>query len=276
MPSGYVVGVTDLDSIFAPLHPGWPQASAVGYAVAGSDLNSRYAPLSTGGAAAATGYKDGPTDLNAIFAALGSTNVQVGVQPSNVSGIAAAGRPSGTVTSAAASCAGAKGSGTYTYAWHTTGCTANSPISQSTTFSATVGAASTDNASAFCTISDGVTLINTITISVTLQNTSPAALSVTASPANVSAHTLNPAQLTTPVTTATVTSSGVAPFTFRWSFASGGAGITITNPNGASTAFTAFVSSGDDFEGDAVCTVTDSVGTVGVSNGVFVILNSTA
>jgi hypothetical protein len=97
-----------------------------------------------------------------------------------------------------------------------------------------------------------------------------------ASPANVSAHTLNPAQITTPVTTVAVTSGGIAPFTFRWSFASGGAGITITSPNTQSTAFTAFVSSGDDFEGDAICTVTDSVGTVGVSNGVFVILNSTA
>ena len=174
MASGFSTNGTDLDSVFAPLHSGWPQASPVEYDVGGVDLNLRYAPLSTGSAAAATEYDVATTDLNAIFAALGSTGVQVGTQPSNVSGTSAAGRPSGTVTSNAASCAGAKGGGSYTYTWTTSGCTATSPNSSSTTFSATVNAASTDNATAFCTISDGVTSVNTITISVTLQNTTTA------------------------------------------------------------------------------------------------------
>lgn len=172
MPSGYEVAGTDLDSILAPLHSGWPQAAATGYAVATADLNARYAPLSTGSAPAATGYRKASADLNTIFAASGSTGVQVGTQPANVSGTSAAGHPTGVVTSGGATCAGAKGGGTYTYTWHTTGCTATSPSSQSTTFFATVNAASTDHATAFCTISDGVTSINTITISVTLQNTS--------------------------------------------------------------------------------------------------------
>jgi hypothetical protein len=173
MASGFEANGTDLDSVFAPFHAGWPQAGAVGYTVAGANLNGRYAPLSTGGAAGATGYRQGGTDLNGIFAALGSTGVQVGTQPGNVSGSAAAGNPSGVVTSGAATTAGAKGGGTYTYAWTVSGCTANSPNSQTTTFSATVGADTTDNASAFCTISDGVTSVNTTTIAVTLTNTSP-------------------------------------------------------------------------------------------------------
>lgn len=171
MPSGYEVAGADLDGILAPLHSGWPQAAAVGYAVGGANLNARYAPLSTGGAPAATGYKQANADLSTIFAAFGSTAVQVGTQPGNVSGTSAAGRPTGVVTSGAATCAGSKGGGAYTYTWHTTGCTATSPSSQSTTFFATVGASSTDNASAFCTISDGVTSVNTNTISVTLHNT---------------------------------------------------------------------------------------------------------
>lgn len=174
MPSGYDVSGTDLDSILAPLHSGWPQAAAVGYEVAGADLNARYAPLSTGSAPAATGYKKATADLNTIFAANGSTGVQVGTQPSNVSGTLAAGNPSGVVTSGSTTCAGSKGGGTYTYTWHTSGCTALSPSSPTTTFDATVNAGTTDNATAFCTISDGVTSVNTTTISVTLQNTTPA------------------------------------------------------------------------------------------------------
>lgn len=192
MASGYESGATDLDSLLAPLHSGWPQASAVGYGVAAVDLNARYAPLSTGGAASATGYKKATADLNTIFAALGSTGVTVGTQPGNVSGTSAAGRPTGVVTSSAATCAGAKGGGTYTYTWHTTGCTATSPSSQSTTFFATVNAASTDSASAFCTISDGVTSVNTTTISVTLQNTTSAGdflTMVTAVSGNVAGYT---------------------------------------------------------------------------------------
>jgi hypothetical protein len=164
---------TDLDSIFALWHAGWPQAPATTIEALGANLNARYAPLSTGTAAAATGIYSASADLNTIFAGAGTTGVTVGTQPSNVSGTAAAGYPNGTITSNSASCAGAKGGGTYTYTWHTTGCTATSPSSASSTFYATVNAGSTDNASAYCTISDGVTSVNTGTISVTLINTTP-------------------------------------------------------------------------------------------------------
>lgn len=181
MPSGYTVNGVDLDSIFAPWHTGWPQAPATGYKIAGVDLNARYAPLSTGSGAAATGLTEtsSRTDLNTYFAALGSTSVQVASQPSNVSGATAAGFPSGTVTSGPATCAFTKGSGSYTYTWVCTGCTANSPNSPTTTFSAVVSAGTTDNASAHCQGSDGVTSANTNTISVSLQNTTPNAFQFT-------------------------------------------------------------------------------------------------
>lgn len=264
MPSGYEVGGADLDSIFAAFHSGWPQASAVGYAVSGGNLNARYAALSAGSAAAATGYKQGGADLNAIFAAAGSTAVQVGTQPINVTGIRAAGYPSGTVVSALASCAGVKGGGTYTYTWHTVGCTANSPNISSTTFFATVNAASTDIATAFCEISDGVTSINTSVISVTLQNSSPAVLPVSIAGGPAQAFGLGPATLTTNSVTASA-SAGVAPFTFAWTFQSGGVGLTATNPSGASTAWSGHIIPGASLVGVALCTVTDSVGTQGTA-----------
>lgn len=263
MPSGYETLGTDLDSVFAPFHSGWPQASAVGYQVAAADLNARYAPLSTGGAAAATGYKNAAAaDLNAVFAALGSTGVQVGTQPSNVSGTSAAGNPSGVVTSGAATTVGSKGGGTYTYTWHTTGCTATSPSSASTTFSATVNASSTDSASAFCTISDGVTSVNTSTISVTLHNTSPVIITVSATLPEVSAIGAGPGTLTTDTSTASAT-GGAPPYTFAWTFQSGGAGITILAPTSASLQCRGHVTSGQTLSGIALCTVTDSVGAIG-------------
>lgn len=174
MTSNYRKNGVDLDGIFAPWHAGWPQASATHLEVAGTDFDTRYAPLSTGSAVSATGFRINSVDAATIFAGIGTTNVQVSVQPGNASGSASAGRPSGTVTSNAVTCAGTKGGGSYTYTWICSGCTANSPNSPTTTFSAVVNAASTTNASAYCNIADGVTSANTNTISVTLQNTSTA------------------------------------------------------------------------------------------------------
>lgn len=188
MASNYERAGTDLDSVLAPYHSGWPQAAVTHMQVAGADFNTRYAPLSTGTAAAATNYLAADADLNTIFAAAGTTGVIVSTQPSNVSGSAAAGNPSGTVTSGSATCAFTRGNfaaaGTYT--WHTTGCTATSPTSATTTFSATVNAGTTDNASAYCTGSDGVTSANTNTIAVALTNTTPATqnFTITAGVAN--------------------------------------------------------------------------------------------
>ena len=101
-------------------------------------------------------------------------SIRVATQPANVSGSSGAGSPSGKVISAQAACAFAGSNGTLTYAWHTTNCTADSPNSPNTTFSATVNAASTVDGTAYCTGSDGVNSVNTNLIQVPLTNTTPA------------------------------------------------------------------------------------------------------
>ncbi len=176
MSSGFIdITGVDLDSAFAQLHSGWPQAPACKFTINSVDLNQRYAALVSGTQGPTTGFRDAAgNDLCTYFAAAGSTGVQVGTQPTNVSGSAAAGNPSGTVTSASVTCAGAKGGGSYTYNWVCNGCTATSPTSATTSFSATVNAGSTITPTAYCTISDGVTSANTASITASLTNTTPA------------------------------------------------------------------------------------------------------
>lgn len=179
MASGFTVAGVDLDSIFAPWHSGWAQASVTEFEIAGyGDINQRYATLATGSAAAATSFKvSSGADLNTIFAAYGSTGVRVASQPSAVSGSSAAGTPSGTVTSGTTSCAGTKGGGTYTYTWHIasgSGVSFTNPNGATTAVTGSVNAATTNSGGMYCTISDGVTSVNTNTETWSLQNTSPA------------------------------------------------------------------------------------------------------
>jgi hypothetical protein len=177
MASGFKVAGVDLDNIFAPWHAGWAQAAATDFEVAGADVNGRYAPLSTGAAAAVTDFKEsGGTDLNTIFAAYGTTGVVVATQPGNVSGTAAAGNPSGTVTSNTTTCAGSRGQGSYTYTWHLasgSGVAFTQPNAATTAVTGTVPSASTISGTMYCTISDGVSSVNTNTVAWSLQNTSP-------------------------------------------------------------------------------------------------------
>jgi hypothetical protein len=178
MASGFKDVAVDLDSIFAPWQTGWSQAAATEFEIAGVDLNARYAKLSAGVAAAVTNFKEsGGADLNTIFAAYGSTGVAVLTQPSAVSGSAAAGNPSGTVTSNTTTCAGSKGGGTYTYVWHIangSGFTLTAPNSATTAITGTVPAGQSVSGQIYCTISDGVTSINTNTVNCSLQNTTSA------------------------------------------------------------------------------------------------------
>lgn len=177
MASGFKFKGADLDSVFAPLHAGWPQASATDFEIGGADVNTRYAPLVTGAAAPATDFKTtGGEDLNQVFAAFGTTGVAVQTQPGNVVGVAAAGNPSGTVTSGVTTCAGTKGKGAYTYTWHIasgSGVTFTAPNSATTAVTGTVPSASTIAGTMYCTISDGTTSVNTNTVSWSLQNTTP-------------------------------------------------------------------------------------------------------
>lgn len=179
MASGYdIASGGDLDTVFAPQHSGWSQAAATEFFDgSGNDLNLRYAVLSTGTAAAATGFVDSAgNDLNTVFAGYGTTGVKVLTQPASVSGSSAAGTPSGTVTSNTTSCAGTKGSGTYTYTWHIasgSGVSFTNPNSATTAVTGTVPASQSTSGTMYCTISDGVTSVNTNTVPWSLQNTSP-------------------------------------------------------------------------------------------------------
>jgi len=178
MAAGFRYQNVDLDSIFAPRYAGWPQASATEFEIAGyGDIAQRYAVLSAGSAAANTDFRLSTlADLSTIFAAHGTTSVQVATQPSAVSGSAAAGNPSGTVTSNSTGCAGTKGSGSYTYTWHLSsgsGVSFTAPNSATTAITGTVNAGSTNSGGMYCTISDGVTTVNTGVVSWSLTNTTP-------------------------------------------------------------------------------------------------------
>lgn len=177
--SGYQVGGVDLDSIFAPEQAGWPQAGATGYRVGGADFNARYAPLSMGTQIGSnTGYQVGGTDLRQIFAAINSTGVAISTQPSAVSGSAAAGYPSGAVTSNSTSCAAIHGnSAAYSYSWHIASGSASPTAPSSATSAVTnsaVPAGTILTGTEYCSITDGVTSVNTNTVGWSLQNTTPA------------------------------------------------------------------------------------------------------
>lgn len=98
---------------------------------------------------------------------------------------------------------------------------------------------------------------------------------VVASPLTVSARGFAPISLTTGNATA-VASGGTGSYTtYQWSFSIGGSGITITSPNTSVTSFQASLQPGQNFTGQAICTVTDSGGNIGVSNAVGVTIAAT-
>lgn len=185
MASGFKVGATDLDSIFAPFVSGWPQAGATSYKVGASDLNARYAALSSGTASGTTTHLrlSSTADLNTVFAAIGTTIVAV-TNIVAVSASTAAGSPSGTVTSNAGGTNSA-GSNTvtaskgkqsgYSYTWTIasgSGVSFPGQGTPSSTVSSTVTASTTNSGTFFCSVSDGNSTTNTNTVSWSLQNTS--------------------------------------------------------------------------------------------------------
>lgn len=85
-------------------------------------------------------------------------------------------------------------------------------------------------------------------------------LTAAASPSSLSASGFAPITLTTPTATATA-AGGTGPYTFAWTYSSVSGGTpTITNPNGATTAFSAHVNAGGEVVGFGICTVHDSLG----------------
>ena len=270
MTSKYDVNGVDLDSIFAPYTSG-TQPAATGYTVDGVDLNTRYAPLSAGSAALPTKYViSSGADLNTLFAAANTTTVTVGTQPGNVSGSAAAGDPSGTVTSNTTTCAGSGGTGSYSYKWTIASgsATLTAPNSATTGVTGTVDANSTSTGTMYCTISDGISSAQTNTVDWSLQNTS-LPVSISTQPGNVSGSAAagDPTGTVTSNTTTVVAANGTGSYTYQWYIASG-SGVSFTAGTSATTGVTGSVDANSTSSGTMYCTVTDSSGSTVNSNTV--------
>jgi hypothetical protein len=163
---------TDLDSLLAPIHSGWPAAAATAIQYAGSDLNLRFAAASSGTAYGTTNLQHNGTDVGTLFAALGTTNVAV-TSISAVTGSAA----SSSVTSGTTSTTASKGKQSgYTYTWTIatgSGITFTGQSTASTAVSITgLGNGLSNNGTFYCAVSDGTTTTNTNTVAWSLTNTS--------------------------------------------------------------------------------------------------------
>ena len=158
------------------------------------------------------------------------------------------------------------GSGSYTYAWAFTsggaGITITSPTAGSTTFS-TTGLANGSSVSgmATCTVTDTITTyVATVSVPVSLARGSVPIVSI--SPASIALTGTGSNILTQAAMASVSPGSGKAPYTYAWSWHSGGTGITIDTAASATTAFTATgILPGQTFSGTAQCAVTDSFGT---------------
>jgi hypothetical protein len=85
-----------------------------------------------------------------------------------------------------------------------------------------------------------------------------AALGASVSPGSASSNTGSASQTTNSVTVTAF--AGTSPYTYAWTFASGGSGITINSPTADTTSFTSTsLTEGENRTGQARCTVTDNV-----------------
>jgi hypothetical protein len=163
--------------------------------------------------------------------------------------------PSATVTVVA-------GSGSYTYAWTWmsggTGITIASPSATTTDFTGSPTVGGTLTGVALCTITDTVEMVSTtVTVPVTLARISAVALATAPTTLSVTNAT---STINTGNTVATA-SGGAGPYGYAWTWQSGGFGLTINNPNSATTNFTANgIAPNTLVSGVALCTVTDSYG----------------
>ncbi len=197
MASGFKVNGTDLSSLLAARHAGWPTSAATGILVGGSDLNALFAPSSSGSNyAGTTNFKHNGSDIGVTlqqFASLGSTTVQAFASPASVSGSSAPGTgvTASSITTSYSQIFASKGSGNYTYTWtnvvgsgngtlYIEGGYANGTANSSGAYvvSTSVPPATTYSGTMECTVSDGTTSI-IIPVSWSNSNTSAAFISHT-------------------------------------------------------------------------------------------------
>lgn len=157
----------------------------------------------------------------------------------------------------------------YTYAWTWsvggTSITIGSPSSATTTFNnGSMTSGSTLTGTAKCTVTDalGQTCIATVAVSLSRVST----VTVTNSPTSLAITSTSAAQ-TTGACKATP-AGGSTPYTYAWTWLSGGTGISINTATAQSTTFSAsgLSASGETRTGTARCTVTDHLGQTGSAN----------
>lgn len=187
------------------------------------------------------------------------TTLNASVVPATESSIGSA--ASQTTGAAAVSLQGGSGSYHYAWTWQSggAGITINSPTAASTSFTASGLASGTGVfGTALCTVTDTVTSLTAhATVAVSIERATPVAVAVV--PTSISQSGAS-ASLTGSITQVTA-SGGLPPYTYAWSWQSGGAGIEIDTPTSALTNFTAgSLSPGTTDTGTALLTVTDSFG----------------
>ena len=271
----FLLGVSGIDP--APWLPGfsigaeqtWPISVSVGSGTVTVGLNQAVLSALSGGAitpgitvifqlAFESGILELPLQYTGYVVDI-ETNLVANVSPSTESSAGlGASQTTGTATVTASS-----GSGSYTYAWSWasggSGITITSAAAAATTFSASaLTQGETVSGVALCTVTDTVTSQTAgVTVAVSLERYSaPAAV---AAPTSLSAVGASATE-STGVCTVSVT-GGVMPYTYAWTWQSGGSGITIGSPSAASTVFSASsLSPGNTDTGTALCTVTDALG----------------
>ena len=188
--------------------------------------------------------------ITQLIASVSPTHLQVAGNAANL-------------TTKPATVTAAQGSGSYTYAWTMASeigaVIINSPSSAVTTFSANglilgqgVGGI------AQCVVTDTVTS-STATVSLTVNIARASQPVVTLSPTSASAIGANN-DIVTPLVSVSI-AGGTAPFTYQWTFTSGGGYLQISAPQGSQTTFAGInVPAGTTSTGTAQVTVTDFFG----------------
>ncbi len=186
------------------------------------------------------------------------TQPSVTVSPASLS--VSGSSSTGTTGSTTATASGGVAPYSYAWAWQTggTGIAINDPSAATTSFTASgLTPGQEDSGTAELTVTDSLGQTATATVTVAIERiTQPA---VTVSPTSVSYTGATVSETTTSVTAAV--SGGATPYTYQWTWQSGGSGITINSPTSDATDFTAGnLSAGQTVSGTALVTVTDADG----------------
>lgn len=134
----------------------------------------------------------------------------------------------------------------------------DSPTSVTTSFTGTnLAPNGSESGTALCTVTDAYGQQTSCTVAVAVNRT--VALTASASPTTLSVTGASASESTGSTTVSA--SGGQAPYSFDWTWQTGGSGISINAASSATTSFTSIgLPAGNTYSGTALCTVTDSLG----------------